>query len=150
MTDSDNDNNLPMDDTLARGRVVTERRYRGLSARKAADLGQISNTAWSRWERGQAELTGTIRHAVARAFSWPNDWPENLPPEPTGGGYATTLEGLSAELGQVAASVDALGEQLQRLGARQLTISRDLTLLVELVTQCVEHLGLHAVVPTGR
>lgn len=48
--------------------------------RQAATAGDVSNTTWSRFEAGVGQLTPGIIQAVARAFDWPTDWPEN-PPE---------------------------------------------------------------------
>jgi transcriptional regulator with XRE-family HTH domain len=64
-----------------RQRVARERRLRGLSVRSAAVLGGVSNTTWGRWETSGVDLTDGMRVAVARAFGWGSDWPENPPPE---------------------------------------------------------------------
>ena len=61
--------------------VRTERTRRGLSIRDAATLGKISNTTWGGYEAG-GNLTPRVRTAVALAFGWMPDWPEN-PPAPS-------------------------------------------------------------------
>jgi hypothetical protein len=58
--------------------VISERRRRGWSIRTAAERGAVSNTTWGRFEAGH-QLTGTMRQAVARAFTWPLSWPETTP-----------------------------------------------------------------------
>lgn len=73
------------DSDLARAHVQEERARRALSARKAAELGGITNTVWSKYEAG-GNLTPGVRKGVAQAFGWPTSWPERLPelsPEPT-------------------------------------------------------------------
>lgn len=63
------------------GRVQVERQLRGSwSIRRAADeSGTISNQTWSVFETNGI-VTAKVRVAVAKAFDWPMDWPENLPP----------------------------------------------------------------------
>lgn len=56
-------------------RVLAERRRRGWSARTAAQVAGISNTTWSTFERTDI-VTDRIREAVADAFGWPRNWPE--------------------------------------------------------------------------
>lgn len=62
-------------------RVREEVRLRNMSVRQAAAAGGISNTTW-----GDFYTTGIatpkIRDAVARAFGWELDWPDNPPPLP--------------------------------------------------------------------
>lgn len=64
-----------------RERVIHERKLRFPSQRQASAAGRISNTTWGRFETS-GEVTPAIRKAVARAFEWPKDWPENPPPLP--------------------------------------------------------------------
>ena len=62
-------------------RVIAEREARGWSARDAALAGGVSNTTWSRFEKG-GPLTNDMRRAVAQAFGWPTTWPaDEVPPE---------------------------------------------------------------------
>jgi transcriptional regulator with XRE-family HTH domain len=68
-----------MDEAL-RQRLLHERRTRGMSARAAAAAGGVSNTTWGRLEAGEIDLTERTRLAVATAFGWQIDWPENPPP----------------------------------------------------------------------
>ncbi len=82
-----------------RERVALERKLRYKSDRAAATAGGVANTTWSRWMNGD-DLTDGMRQAVAKAFNWPPDWPENPPPTPlacgdTGG---ATAEAMTAGL----------------------------------------------------
>jgi len=69
-----------MNDELRR-RLVLGRRLRGMSQRAAAQAGEVSNTTWGRLESGEIGLTPVTVLAVARAFNWPEDWPESPPDE---------------------------------------------------------------------
>ena len=89
-----------MNDTeaVARERVIAERRRRGWSQRRAAVAGGVSNTLWNDFEGGRVPTDGsrapTMRHAVADAFGWDLDWPENPP--------AALVQPSSAAVRQVA------------------------------------------------
>lgn len=61
-------------------RVALERRRRGLSVRRAAQIGGVSNTTWSRYEES-GHLTDSMRVAVAKVMGWRTDWPESPPPD---------------------------------------------------------------------
>lgn len=61
-------------------RVAALRERRIGSVRKAASLGGVSNTTWARYEESGV-LTHGMRTAVARAFGFEGDWPENPPAE---------------------------------------------------------------------
>jgi transcriptional regulator with XRE-family HTH domain len=67
-------------DDLLIDRVRAERALRNVSVRQAARLTEVSNTTWSRWENEGGLPTPTMRKAVADAFGWDADWPENPPP----------------------------------------------------------------------
>ncbi len=59
-------------------KVRRERLDRGWSIRRAVTEsgGIVSNTWWGRYENGDQPLTDNLRRAVARAFGWPESWPE--------------------------------------------------------------------------
>lgn len=66
----------------AQQRVIEERRIRGLtSVRALTRTLPISNETWSKYER-TGYLTHGMRVAVAQAFDWPTNWPEDPPPMP--------------------------------------------------------------------
>lgn len=99
-------------------RVVRERKIRYGSARAAATAGEISNTLWSRFEK-DGNVTPTVREGVARAFGWPNSWPEELPGEaPPVNQPDDELAGLVSELARSVEDVlaDAI-DQRQKLAA---------------------------------
>jgi hypothetical protein len=50
--------------------------------RRAAEAAGVSHTWWDLVERGAQRRHDKAREAVARAFDWPLDWPENPPPPP--------------------------------------------------------------------
>lgn len=109
-----------------RQRVTAWRTRRGLSIRRAATLGGISNETWGRYEE-TGKLTPTIRSAVASAFGWPADWPENPPVEdetdPLKLGpdtrkmldKLTELSGLIARLADSGQQVDQRLDEAERL-----------------------------------
>jgi transcriptional regulator with XRE-family HTH domain len=99
-----------------RKRVADERRMRGLSGRAAASLGGIANTTWSGFEAG-GQLTDGVRRAVAKAFDWHMDWPENPPAEFTqldGDVLRRMEEQLRAEIAEGDERVDARVRALER------------------------------------
>lgn len=60
--------------------VQRERERRGWSIREAAARsGLVTNETWGRYENG-GPLTGKMRRAVAQAFGWDTDWPDQQPP----------------------------------------------------------------------
>lgn len=63
-------------------RVRDERLARGWSIRHAVvESGNlITNTWWGKFEDRQQPLTDTIRDAVAAAYKWPKDWPDEVTP----------------------------------------------------------------------
>jgi transcriptional regulator with XRE-family HTH domain len=81
-------------------RVVAERQQRGLTIRQAAGLTDITNTTWSRWENEAGDPSPKLRTAIATAFGWGQDWPENPPPLPVPTDHGVTLadifDGLNA------------------------------------------------------
>lgn len=115
-------------------RVAEERRLRGhLSIRQVSAGTSTSNETWSKFER-TGIVTPKIRLAVAEAFGWPSDWPEQLPPLPppeaadalsrlevavraladeTAG--RQQVEDLSEHLVSIAAQLQAQGATLERL-----------------------------------
>lgn len=96
--------------STSRQLVVTTRKQRYGSVRKAAAAGGVSNTTWGRYEAGDP-LTDTMRLAAAQAFDWPTDWPVN-PPTP-----AEPLEDRTALdlLEQIDRKVDGLDELNRRI-----------------------------------
>jgi hypothetical protein len=106
----------------ARAHVIEERQRRGMSARRASEIGGITNTVWSKFEAG-GNITPGLRKAVANAFGWPHSWPEQLPdltPEPEAREDELTqrlerIEGLVVQLlqGQIA-GLTGLEELLQQ------------------------------------
>ena len=107
-----------LDEDALRARVQHERRVRGLSVRRAAALGNMSNTTWGHWENGRHDLTDTVRVGVAQAFDWSTDWPEFPPsvrqPDPA---EPTTAE-LAAMLTTLIELVGDMGHELRALAAR--------------------------------
>jgi hypothetical protein len=69
------------DPNAAVERVREEVRLRNMSVRQAAAAGGVSNTTWGDFY-ATGIATPKMRDAVARAFDWPLDWPENPPPLP--------------------------------------------------------------------
>jgi transcriptional regulator with XRE-family HTH domain len=77
-----------MMDTVSAGedlrqRVERERLRRGLSIRRVAALGHVSNTLWGYYEAGEVGLSPKMQQAVADAFGWSADWPSQRYSEPT-------------------------------------------------------------------
>lgn len=99
-------------DPAIRQRVVFERTTRGLSVRGAAVLGEISNTTWGAWEKGKIGLTATVREGVSKAYGWPLNWPEDLPPMPS-----AREDMLIAAMGQLSAQLTEVIQRLDRLEA---------------------------------
>lgn len=93
-----------------RQRVAAERRARGLSIRAAANLGDVSNTAWNDWESGKRVLSNAVQHGVAAAFDWPVNWPTNPPPleSPREDELKTLLALVLERLAELEAKVDRL------------------------------------------
>ncbi len=69
---------MPVTSDAVRERVTLERTHRAWSVRTAASRGGISNETWGRYEKG-GKLTPDMRAAIAKAFDWSADWPENPP-----------------------------------------------------------------------
>lgn len=93
---------------------------RGLSIRQACDAAtangyKVTNTTWSRWEAGTGKLTKGVRSAVAVAFGWANDWPENPPPPPTAPGQQDLEQ-------QVANLVDMLTELTKQVAEQRVDL----------------------------
>ena len=96
--------------------------------RAAANLGDVSNTTWSRFENGGVTLTPGIIHAVARAFDWSTAWPTEPPvgdvatPSVDLGPRLERLEGVVRQMLKLMASggrqseltLAALADQLER------------------------------------
>lgn len=80
---------------LKRGTTSVHQIVRHLSEEK-----YISNSYWSAWEAGTAPLTDGIRAAVAEAFGWQEDWPENPPAAPV-----DALDALRAEVASMRSEV---------------------------------------------
>lgn len=108
--------------TDLRKRVANERRIRGWSVRKAAQLGRISNSTWGGWENGALELGDAMRIAVATAFDWEPTWPENPPPDPFNAAsdapdlhkLADEIAALRAELADAVSELRAAADQPRR------------------------------------
>lgn len=64
--------------------------------RKLTEDNFITNSYWSAWEAGTVPLTDGLRRAVAEAFDWDNDWPENPPVAPV-----SSLDALRAEVAEL-------------------------------------------------
>ncbi len=90
-------------------RVRRERELRGLSVRRAAELGGTSNETWGKYERGLTGLSPKVRTAVARAFEWPMDWPEHPPRERRG-----AVEPQTDAVSRLRSEVEALAHQVQK------------------------------------
>jgi transcriptional regulator with XRE-family HTH domain len=107
-----------MTDDLLVERVRTERELRNLSVRAAVRRTQISNTPWSRWENEGGPPSPTMRKAVADAFGWPADWPENPPAvqrSRTDPDVLEELHEIRQQLNEMMAGVDASVAERQRL-----------------------------------
>lgn len=87
--------------------VTIERNRRGWSIRRCATAGGISNTHWGEVEKGTSALTDKVREAVATAFGWPLDWPENPPAPPA----------VAERDDQVLAAIAALADRVELLAA---------------------------------
>jgi transcriptional regulator with XRE-family HTH domain len=120
-------------------RVSAERRRRGWSARTAAKQAGISNTTWSEFEKC-GEVTSRIRQAVADAFEWPADWPEQMVPTE----LAAQQQLVAATTANQQSILDKLDELLDELRQHRQVVEPDggvddvlarLTEAVELVTR---------------
>lgn len=111
-------------------RVVAERQRRGLTIRQAAASTDITNTTWSRWENEGGAPSPKMRTAVAQAFGWEPDWPENPPPLPVPTDHGPGLTDLDVKLdrlidGQVAVSA-AVNSAIARATKEVAAAIRDL------------------------
>lgn len=66
--------------------VSCQRKLKYRSIRAAATAGEVSNTRWGDFEKGKIGVTDAVRHGVAKAFGWSDDWPENPPAPPDAAG----------------------------------------------------------------
>lgn len=82
----------------------------------------ISNSYWSAWEAGSVPLTDGIRAAVAQAFGWELDWPENPPAAPI-----SSLDALRSEVAELRAEV----RETRALQERAFQVVVELAQLVE-------------------
>lgn len=108
--------------------IAAERERRGLSVRRAAQMGGVSNTTWARFEAGDTPLTGKMRLAVAEAFGWSTDWPELDQPAPAGDNSDVVLDslervtdlvsGISAGIRCIEAQLAANREQMALIAER--------------------------------
>jgi transcriptional regulator with XRE-family HTH domain len=96
-------------------RVRQERELRGLSVRKAAELGGVSNETWGKYERQLTGLSPKIRTAVATVFGWPMDWPER-PPRPARSGGTMPLDAVSQLRREVEELALVVQEQAHQIG----------------------------------
>lgn len=108
---------MPMDREALRARVELERRLRFSSDREAAAAGGVANTTWSRFMQ-TGEVTSGIRRAVATAFGWSMDWPENPPPSPVTPVdereiLAAEIAAMRRELERVVAQLGSIGETIE-------------------------------------
>lgn len=97
--------------------VSRERRLRGWSARDAAIAGGVSNTTWSKFEKG-APLGETMRLGVAKAFGWTPEWPEHPPVrQPPADEVSQLRREVEALLSQVQEQAQMLGELMDVVAA---------------------------------
>ncbi len=65
-------------------RVRLELQTRRLSVREAGRLAlgddYVTNDTWGHWLREEGPPRGRLTRAIAAAFSWPINWPDELPP----------------------------------------------------------------------
>jgi transcriptional regulator with XRE-family HTH domain len=123
-------------------RVIAERQQRGLTIRQAAGLTDITNTTWSRWENEAGDPSPKLRTAVATAFGWGQDWPENPPPLPVPTDHGVTLADIDEKLemliegrleiatmvtNQLAAAAETFERALLRISARLDALERPQT-----------------------
>lgn len=101
-------------DTL-RDRVAAERNRRGWSVRTAAQAGGISNTLWGRFENGDSDVTPKVRHGVARAFDWPDEWPERTPELPQ---LAEIRDEAAERFGAILDALRSMSSRLEQLERR--------------------------------
>jgi transcriptional regulator with XRE-family HTH domain len=113
-------------------RVGAELRARGLTARQAAVKGGGSNTTWSAWLQEGGRPGPTLQQAVAKAFGWSTDWPDNPPPFVTPEQQAS-IDSLKDEISQLRDVVGSLLQQVEELGeANMAAHDRTGVLLTEL------------------
>lgn len=123
-------------------RVRTERTRRGWSARAAAGETRrpdstgarpegITNTTWSRFEKGETELTPNVQGAIAWAFDWPTNWPD--------------IEVSITEVVKLSRQLDGVDQKVEQLG---LSLAEALGQLRGL-TDGVEQLLARPAVPGG-
>lgn len=104
-----------------RKRVAHERMMRGaMSIRQAAQLGGTSNQTWGVFEK-TGTVTAAVRSAVAQAFGWNMDWPENPPPVVTLPN--DVADELRAEVLALRAQVEELVSKADGLNAAQEAIA---------------------------
>ena len=97
------------DPTAAVERVREEVRLRNMSVRQAAAAGGVSNTTWGDYY-ATGIATPKMREAVARAFDWQLDWPENPPPLPE-----AREDQLIKLIAERVAKVDRLADEVSAL-----------------------------------
>jgi transcriptional regulator with XRE-family HTH domain len=101
--------------TDLRKRVERERNRRSLSRREAAALGGVSNTTWGRYEDGDINLSAKVQRAIAQAFGWDADWPDQDYTEPSSEVTARLLETLADLAGRFAQIEQRVADLERRL-----------------------------------
>jgi hypothetical protein len=114
-----------MDTTLATLRAAVEqarlrRHWTRNDAAEASGL-TIRPETWRAFERADYKLTPRVRTAVARAYGWPDSWPEELPADD--------------DVKPQAANLHELAERIERLADNQEQVTRALAQLTEAVLQ---------------
>lgn len=104
--------------------VRTERLRRNLTPLAAGQLGGISKAGWINIENGTARRIDHWRYAVARAFDWPDDWPEHPPAPP-----------------EVSRRDDEVLEAFERLGETILAAMAEMQRQVRSLQRAVDRLG---------
>jgi hypothetical protein len=123
-----------VDDGELVARVRAELKLRNWSTRKAeVESGGIASaTTFGNWFAKGGPPTPKVREALARAFEWPDDWPENPPPLQRSRHDPDVLEELRdirQQLIEMAAGVDASTAERRKLLS---TTTKALVLLVEM------------------
>lgn len=111
-------------------RVTAIRERRFGSVRQAALAGGVSNTTWARYEES-GNLTHGMRVAIAQAFGFEEDWPENPPAE---------LRPALVPYSGFTPPGDGEYEELRELRRQTLAMVTDQALLIEDLKQDVQRL----------
>ena len=108
-------------------RVRLEIQTRRLSVREAARLAPgldyVTNDTWGRWLREGRPPRDRLTRAIAVAFSWPLNWPDELPPldvmlpadDPAVVNLTAQVDRMAGRMDEIEALMRRI---LERLGAR--------------------------------